>query len=75
MSCKGTSNTNKHLINILFKLAEKVEYLDNGHKINNSIDSQLGLLQDFKDVILATNYDANLLPSFFMQLKISPRKG
>lgn len=75
MSCKGTSNTNKHLINILSILVEKIKYIEEKHKINNSIRNQFGLLQDIEDIILPINSDKNLFPHFYVQLKISPRKG
>lgn len=64
--------TIEHLINILSIIEKKITLFYHNES-NNSIGKQLGLFQDFKDLILEINLDKILFPDFSLQLKISPR--
>jgi hypothetical protein len=64
----------EQFIDILSRLQKEIKSC-NQDKSNKSIGKQLGLFQDFKDLILEINSNRILFPDFYIQLKISPRNG
>lgn len=71
---RESAYTKEYIRNIISRLEKRIHSFDFEQR-NDSIGKQLGLFEDFNDVVLEINSDTILFPDFFMQLKISPRKG
>ena len=74
MNNQESEFTKEQFIDILSILQKEIKSF-NDDKSNKSIGKQLGLFQNFNDLVLENNSNRILFPDFSMQLKLLPRDG